>query len=110
LYPLAVEVRGDLVERHPFLKHPSDPHTPAIVLSVAEHMREPDVPGVKMSTISLELGVVVRRGCPIRQRVGSLLEMAPPLRAIALRHLAAEFDDLATLRHLNEDTACPELS
>jgi len=28
--------------------------------------------------------------------------------AIALRHLAAEFDDLATLRHLNEDTACAE--
>jgi hypothetical protein len=30
--------------------------------------------------------------------------------AIALWHLAAEFDDLAALRHLNEDTACAERS
>src|SRR6266540_4354544 len=78
-YPLVVQVLGDLIERHTFIKHPSDPHTPAIVLSVAEHVREPDVPGNKMSTISLEPGVVVRRGCPIRQRSGSRLEIAPPL-------------------------------
>ena len=63
-----------------------------------------------MSTISLEPGVVVWRGCPIRQRSGSRLEIAPPLVAIALRHLAAKFDDLATLRHLNEDTACAQRS
>jgi hypothetical protein len=107
-YSLAVQVLGDLLERHPLLNHPSDPHTPAIVLSVAEHVREPDVPGDKLSAISLEPGVVIRRWRPIRQRSGSRLETAPPLRAIALRHLAAEFDDLAALRHLDEDTACAE--
>jgi hypothetical protein len=63
-----------------------------------------------MSTISLEPGVVVCRGLPIRQRSGLRVEVAAPLVAIALRHLAAEFDDLATLRHLNEDTARAEPS
>jgi hypothetical protein len=50
-----------------------------------------------MPTVSLEPGVVVRRGCPNRpSRMGSRLEVAPALMAITLRHLAAEFDDLAT--------------
>jgi hypothetical protein len=39
-----------------------------------------------------------------------LAVQASPLVAIAPRHLAVEFDDLATLRHLNEDTACAERS
>lgn len=42
-----------------------------------------------MSTISLEPGVVVRRGCPFRRRVGFRLEVAPPLGAIAQARAAA---------------------
>jgi hypothetical protein len=72
---------------------------------VAEHVRKPDVLGDELPTVSFEQGIVVRRGCPNRPlRMGSLLKGAPALVAIALRHLAAEFDDLPTLRHLNEDT------
>jgi hypothetical protein len=33
-----VQLVGDLVQRHPLLEHPSNPHAPGIVLSVAKHM------------------------------------------------------------------------
>ena len=93
----------------PFSSIP-DPRTPAPVHLVAARVREPNVPGDKVSTVSFQSGIVVRRGCPSRQRRRFRLEIAPPLVAVAHRHLAAEFEDLATLRHLNEDTACAELS
>lgn len=60
-----------------------------------------------MSTISLEPGVVVRRRCRIPERSGSRLEIAPPLVGIALRHLAAECDDLATLRRCTRTPRVP---
>src|SRR5262249_25090005 len=78
---------------------------PAIVHSVAENVREPDVPGVEVSTVSPELGVVIRRWRPIGQRSRSRVEIPPPFVAVAHGHLAAEFDDLSALRHLNENTA-----
>jgi hypothetical protein len=109
-YPLFVQLLGDLLERHPFLEHPSNPHTPKIVLSVAEHVREPDVPGVEASTVRLELGIVVRRRRPSGQGMGSRIEMPSPLVAITRWHLAAEFDDLPAFRHLNEDAACSKRS
>src|SRR5919201_1611282 len=81
---------------------PPNPFTPAVVHFVAAHVRKPDIPGDEVPTVGLEPGVVIRRSAQGGQGSRSRVEIPSPLVAIAHRHLAAELDDLSTLRHLNE--------
>jgi len=73
-------------------------------------VREPDVPSNQLSTVGLELRVVVGRRRPRRRRMRFRVEVPTPLVAVAHRHLAAEFDELTAFSHLSEDTADSERS
>src|SRR3954469_14950104 len=95
---------GDLLQRHPLPEHRVDLHTPPVVTSVAEQMRQPDVVRSEVPSMRLEPWVVVGRRRPIgtsRFRI----EVPTTPEAVALGHLAAHVDDLAVLGELQEDSA-----
>ena len=94
---------GDLLQRHPLPEHRVDLHTPAVVTSVAEQMRQPDVVRSEAPSMRPEPWVVVGRRRPIGTR-RSRIEVPTTPEAVALGHLAAHVDDLAVMSKLPEDS------
>ena len=102
LHAGAVEFLGHLRERQPLLDHLGDPGAPRVVLQVAALVREADVPRVLVAAVRPEDRVVIDRGVPLGVRDRWLREVLAAVRAVALRRLAQELDQLARFGHRDE--------
>jgi hypothetical protein len=68
-------------------------------------MREPDVVRGEVTSMHLELRIVVGRRPPVGMTHRSWLEVATTPKAVALGHLATHVDELAVPGKLPEDAA-----